>query len=57
MIETAVIAQSSSNFTCELWIMRGGTLLILDHGVKGEKKYAISATAIYIVTYWQKMSP
>ena len=26
-IATKVFAQSLSNFTCELWMMRGGTLL------------------------------
>ena len=35
-IATTVFAQSLSNFTCEVWIMRGGTLLILGHGVKGQ---------------------
>ena len=34
-IATTVFAQSLSNFTCKLWMMRGGTLLILGHGVKG----------------------
>ena len=29
-------AQSLSNFTCKLWMMRRGTLLILGHGVKGQ---------------------
>ena len=33
-IQTTVCAQSLSNFTCKLWMMRGGTLLILGHGVK-----------------------
>ena len=33
-IGTTVFAQSLSNFTCKLWMMRGGTLLILDHGSK-----------------------
>ena len=35
-IQTTVFAQSLSNFTCKLWIMRGGTLLILDHMFKGQ---------------------
>ena len=35
-IATTDFAQSLSNFTCELWVMRGGTLLILGHGVKGQ---------------------
>ena len=35
-IATKVFVQSLSNFTCKLWIMRGGTLLILGHGVKGQ---------------------
>ena len=35
-IATTVFAQSLSNFTCKLWMMRGGTLLILGHGVKGQ---------------------
>ena len=33
-IQTTVFAQSLSNFTCKLWIMRGGILLILGHGSK-----------------------
>ena len=33
-IVTKVFAQQLSNFTCKLWMMRGGTLLILGHGVK-----------------------
>ena len=32
MIQTTVIAQSLSDFTCNLWMVRGGTLLILGHG-------------------------
>ena len=36
MIQTTVIAQSLSDFTCKLWMMRGGTLLILGHGVIGQ---------------------
>ena len=35
-IPTTDLAQSLSDFTCKLWMMRGGTLLILGHGVKGE---------------------
>ena len=35
-IVTTVFAQSLSNFTCELWMMRRGTLLIWGHRVKGE---------------------
>ena len=35
-IATTDFAQSLSNFTCKLWMMRGGTLLILGHGVKGQ---------------------
>ena len=35
-IATTVFAQSLSNFTCKLWMMRGGTLLILGYGVKGQ---------------------
>ena len=35
-IATTVFDQSVSNFTCKLWMMRGGTLLILGHGVKGQ---------------------
>ena len=35
-IVTTVFAQSLSNFTCKLWMMRGGTLLISSHGVKGQ---------------------
>ena len=36
MIQTTVIAQSLSHFTCKLCMMRGGTLLILGHGVIGQ---------------------
>ena len=35
-IATTVFAQSLSHFTCTLTIFRGGTLLILGHGVKGQ---------------------
>ena len=35
-IATTVFALSLSNFTCTFAMMRGGTLLILDHGVKGQ---------------------
>ena len=35
-IATTVIDQSLSNFTCKLSMMRGGTLLILGHGVKDQ---------------------
>ena len=35
-IQTTFFAQSLSNFTCKLWMIRGGTLLILGHGVKGK---------------------
>ena len=35
-IATIMFAQSLSNFTCKLWKMRGGTLLNLGHGVKGQ---------------------
>ena len=34
-IATKDFLQSLSNFTCKLWMMRGGILLILGHGVKG----------------------
>ena len=33
-IVTTVFAQSLSNFTCKLWMMRGGTLLISGHWSK-----------------------
>ena len=35
-IATTVLAQSLSNFTCTFTMMRGGTLLTLGHGVKGQ---------------------
>ena len=35
-IATSVFAQSLSNFTCTFTMMRGGTLLIWGHGVKGQ---------------------
>ena len=33
-IQTTVFARSLSNFTCKLFMMRGGTLLIWGHKVK-----------------------
>ena len=36
MIQTTVFAQSLLNFTYKLFMMRGGTLLILGHGFKGQ---------------------
>ena len=36
MIQTTVFARSLSNFACKLFMMRGGTLLIFGHGVKGQ---------------------
>ena len=36
MIQTKVFAQSLSNFTCKLWMMKGETLLILGCRVKGQ---------------------
>ena len=38
-IATTVFDQSLSNFTCKLWMMRGGTLLILGHGIKGQSNF------------------
>ena len=35
-IATTVFAQSLSNFSCNLWMIRGVTLLILGYGVKGQ---------------------
>ena len=35
-IQTTVFARSLSNFTCTLLMMRGGTLLIFGHRVKGQ---------------------
>ena len=35
-IPTTDLAQSLSDFTCKLWMMRGGTISILGHGVKGQ---------------------
>ena len=35
-IATTVFDQSLSNFTCKLWMMRGGTISILGHGIKGQ---------------------
>ena len=34
-------AQSLSNFTCMLWIMRGGTLLNWDHRIKGQFEHSV----------------
>ena len=41
MIQTTVIAQSLSDFTCKLWMMRGGTVLILGHVVDDERRNPI----------------
>ena len=35
-VQTIVYVQLLSNFTCKLWMIKGGTLLILGHGVKGQ---------------------
>ena len=35
-IAATVFAQSLSNFTCTFDMIRGGTLLIFGHGVKGQ---------------------
>ena len=35
-IKISVLAQSLSNFTCKLLMIRGRTLLILGHEVKGQ---------------------
>ena len=35
-IATTVFAHSLSNFTCTFAMMRGGTLLISGHGIKGQ---------------------
>ena len=47
MIATTVFAQSLSNFTCKLWMMRGGTLLILGHGVIGQGQLCPPARGCY----------
>ena len=36
MIQTTLFARSLSNFACKLFMMRGGTILIVGHGVKGQ---------------------
>ena len=36
VVHTTVFARSLLNFSCTLFMMRGGTLLILGHGVKGQ---------------------
>ena len=38
-IQTTVLAESLSNFTCKLWMIRRGTPLILGHGVKGKVNF------------------
>ena len=35
-IATTVFAESHSNFTCKMWMMRGETQLILGHGFKDQ---------------------
>ena len=54
-IATTVFDQSLSNFTCKLWMMRGGTLLILGHGVIGQGHlfHSVYKTfwALYILSF------
>ena len=40
-IQTTVFAKSLSNFLCKLCMMRGRTLLILGHGVKGQLWHSV----------------
>ena len=47
-IENTVFAQSISNFTCKLWMMRGRTLLILGHMVKGQGQIWHSLYKTYV---------
>ena len=37
-IATTGFYQSLSIFTCKLWMMRGGTISILGHGIKGQSQ-------------------
>ena len=37
-IATTIFDQSLSNFTCKLWMMRGGTISILGHGIKDQSQ-------------------
>ena len=39
-----VFAKSLSNFTCKLRVMRGGTVLIMGHGVKGQGWHSLYKT-------------
>ena len=37
-IQTTIVVQSLSNLTCKCWMMRGGNILILGHGVKDQSQ-------------------
>ena len=50
-IATAVFDQSLSNFTCKLWMMRRGTLLILGHGIKGQSQLWHSVYKTMLIQY------
>ena len=45
-IQTTVFAGSLSYFTYKLFMMRGGTLLIFGHGVKGQCKVKFGTLSI-----------
>ena len=51
-IAITVFAQSLSNFTCTFFMLRGGSLLILGHGVKGQGQLCHSVYKIFWAWYW-----
>ena len=56
-IATTVFDQSLSNFTCKLWMMRGGTLLIFGHGIKGQSQLWHSLYKTLWTRYRLQISP
>ena len=59
-IQTKVLAQSLSNFSCMLWMMRGGSLLILAHGVKSQGQIWhlwVQYKWVWVQTWWWQEEP
>ena len=55
-IQTTFCVQSHSNFTCKLWLMGGGALLIFGHGVKGKGQLWHLVDTIQITVFAQSHS-
>ena len=57
MVGTTVFVQSLSNFTCTFTMMRGGTILILSHGVKCQGQLWHSVYKTLWTRYRQQFLP